>query len=154
MNQAELDFVRWTQKHYPPVYHAAIAQVARKGSLGGLGDDLSSSVSFDPSAVSVSDSAMQSIDSAVNSASGNSWSDIISSVANAIGTVAPAIVKTKADLSAIQINQQRAAAGLTSKVTGASLISGQVLGMSSGVMLGVAALVLGGLLLSGRRSSR
>lgn len=144
-HRSTVEFVKWTQQHHPELYRAAVARVARKSALGGLGDNLTSDLVFDPSSLNVSDSAMNAIAQAQGS-SGNSWSDIITSIAGAIGTVAPQIVQTKAQLSTIQINQQRAAQGYP-PIGSASLLTGQGLGGNTGLMIGIAVLLGGGLLL-------
>jgi hypothetical protein len=151
-NRSTVEFVKWTQQHHPDVYRAAVSRVIRKSSLGGLGDNLTSDLVFDPGSVNVSDSANSAINAAASGAtSGNSWSDIINSIAGAIGTVAPQIVQTKAQLSTIQINQQRAAQGYP-PIGSASLLTGQGLGGNTGLMIGMAVLLGGGLLLmSGKK---
>lgn len=147
MSRAQIEFVKWVRQVHPQVYQAAVSRVARKSALGGLGDDLTSDISFDPSSININPSVSASIDAAT-SGSGNNWSDIINSLAGAITQVAPQIVQTKAQLSAIQINAQRAANGLPINVTGASLLSGQGLGGNTGLMIGLVALIGGGLLLA------
>lgn len=152
-HRSTVEFVKWTQQHHPDLYRAAVARVVRKSSLGGLGDDLTSDIVFDPGSVNISDSASSAINAAASGAtSGNSWSDIINSIAGAIGTVAPQIVQTKAQLSTIQINQQRAAQGL-SPIGSASLLTGQGLGGNTGLILAGGLGLVALLLLSGGRGS-
>jgi len=134
----QLAFVKWVKQTQPLVYQAAIAKVANKSRLGGLGDNLASDISFDYSDIGLSNEDQSAIDSAVSSSSTSSWGDGISSVidslSSAISSVAPAIVNTKAGLSAIQINQQRAAAGLP-LITGASLVTGSTLASGDGLLI-------------------
>jgi len=153
MNQAQVAFVKWVQQVHPTVYRAAVSRVARKNSLGGLGDDLTSDIVFDPGTVNVSASTTAALNAATSDISGNSWSDIINSLAGAITTVAPQIVQTKAQLSTIQINAQRAANGQR-PITSTSLFTGQGLTSNSGLMIGLAVLIGGGLLLASGKKSR
>lgn len=154
INRGQVEFVRWTKANHPDVYNAAVARVGRKQSLGGLGDDLTSDLVFDPSSLGISDAVSSSLANSAADTSGNSWSDIINSVAGAISQVAPQIVQTKAQLATIQINAQRAANN-QAPIGAASLLSGQGLGGSTGMLVLVAAILGGGFLLaSGGRSKK
>jgi hypothetical protein len=145
MSQAQVAFVKWVKQAHPDLYRAAITRVARKTRLGGLGDDLTSDITFDPNAVAVSDSTVSAIDAAATSSdSTGQWSDVINSIANAITTVAPTVVQSQAQLKTIQINAQRAAANQS------LLGSGSLLSGSTGMMLMLALLGGGVLLLAGR----
>jgi hypothetical protein len=153
MSQAQIEFVRWVKQTRPDVYRAALTRVARKSRLGGLGDDLTSDISFDPGNVTVSDSTAAAIDAAATSTdSTGQWSDVINSIANAITTVAPAIVQSDAQLKTIQINAQRAAAN-QHPVTTSALFSGKGLAGSGVMVAGLGLLAAAFLLLGKTRSS-
>jgi hypothetical protein len=136
MSASNLAYLKWLRQAQPAVYKAAVTRVARASHLGGLGDDLLSDISFDPDSVSLSDTTTAAVDNAVTSSSsdGSSASDIIDSLASAVSTVAPAIVTTQAQLATIQLNAQRAAAGLP-PIGSTSLLTGQGLTGSTGVLL-------------------
>jgi hypothetical protein len=146
---ANLSYLRWLKQNHPQVLKAAITKVQRKSALGGLGDDLTSDISFDPSTVSVSDDISSAIDTATTNptsapATSTDWSGIIGAVAAAAPAVATSVVQTQAQLATIQVNAQRAAAGLP-PLGSTSLLTGQGLAANSGtllLLLGVGAVAL------------
>lgn len=139
---ANAQFVKWVKDRYPHVLAVAARRVGQKNALGGLGDNLIGDVAVDTSDISIDPSVSAAIDQAASSGFSSSWSDIIDSLAGAIGTVAPQIVQTKADLATIQINQQRALNNQSILARG-SLLSGQGLTGSTPLLL------IGGLLVGG-----
>lgn len=148
---ANLTYLRWLKQNHPQVLRAAVTKVQRKSAFGGLGDDLTSDITFDPSTVSVSDDVSSAIDTATTNptsapATSSDWSGIINAVAAAAPAVATSVVQTQAQLATIQANAQRAAAGLpllgqNSLLTGSGLLTG-----SSGsillIALGIGAVAL------------
>lgn len=124
----QAQFIAWTKKYHPQVYAAAVQKVQRKVSLGGLGDDLTSDISFDPGSVSASDDIQFDTSGTNAPSSSTDWSGIIGAVATAIPTVAQSVVQTQAQLQTIQLNAQRAAQGLP-PLGSTSLLTGQ--GISS-----------------------
>lgn len=148
---ATAEFVRWVRSNHRPVYDAAVRRVSRKTSLGGLGDDLTSDVSFDPGSISVSDSASSAIDNAVSSGSSSSgsWSSLLDSLSSAITTVAPTIVQTDAQIQLINANAARAAHNLSPLGAGSLFGTG---GMSSSTLLIGGGVLLGAFLLMSRKS--
>lgn len=142
-------FVKYIKDQHPRVFAVAVKRARTRSALGGLGDDLTGDISVDTSAISVDPSVSAAVDqAAADQTSSSDWSGLIDSIANAVTTVAPSVVQTQAQLSAIQLNQQRAAAGLSSNVTANSLLTG--VGGSTGLML-LALLGGGALLLASRR---
>lgn len=130
---SQVAFLKWVGKNHPDVLRAAMQKVQRKTSLGGLGDDLTSDITFDPDSISVSDGIDYSTAGASNpsgSSSSTDWSGIISAVASAVPTVATSIVQTQAQLQTIQLNAQRAANGLP-PLGSSSLLTGQGLSSAS-----------------------
>lgn len=112
---SKLAYVQWTRQHFPLVYQAAINKVQRKVALGGLGDNLISDISFDAGSLSASDNIGYSENGASNPSAPSAstdWSNIIDSVANAIPTVAGAVIKTKAEWDLINLNAANAKRGL------------------------------------------
>lgn len=110
---SQLAYVQWTKQHFPQVYRAAINKVQRKVALGGLGDSLLSDITFDADNLSPIDSLEYERGASGPSApaASNDWSNIITSVANAIPTVAGAVIKTKADWDLINLNADNARRG-------------------------------------------
>lgn len=129
---AQIAFLQWVKKNHPQVLNAAVQRVQRKVSFGGLGDDLTSDITFDPGSLSVSDDASGALSQSVsnNPSYDTDWSGIISSVANAIPQVATTYVQTQAQLQTIQLNAQRAAQGLP-PLNSSSLLTGQGLSSAS-----------------------
>lgn len=146
---SQVAFLQWVRANHPQVLAAAVAKVQRKTSLGGLGDDLLSDISFDSDTVSAADNIdFSNSSTAAAPSSSTDWSGIIGAVAAAVPTVASSIVQTQAQLSTIQLNAQRAAQGLP-PIGSTSLLTGQGLTGSTGMllMLGlglVAVLAMGG----------
>lgn len=148
--QSQAMFIKWVKDTYPQVFAVAVKKAQRKTTLGGLGDDLLSDVSVNTDDISVNPTVAAAVDSAAAGNSSSSWSGFLDSLTSAITSVAPAVVQTKADLAAIQMNQQRAAQN-RGTITGKSLITGMGLTGNSGMMI-MAALGVGALLLVGTRS--
>jgi len=144
-------FVQWVKANHRPVYEAALKRVAQRNRLGGLGDDLLTDVSYDPSSANVPTDVTASLDS-IAASNSNSASDIIDSIAGAVTSIAPAIVQTQAQLSTIQINAQRAAQGLP-PLGSTSLLTGQGLSAVSPMVLLIGAAVVGGILLMKGKSA-
>lgn len=130
MNAKQL-YLGWVRTYYPKAYGAALVQTFGKGrGLMGLGDDLIAPIAnFSPdltstadltssvSDVGVTSDVSDAINNAYNAtvaspASSSSSGDWFSSLANAISSVAPAVVQTQAAENLLQINTQRAAQGL------------------------------------------
>jgi hypothetical protein len=138
-------FVKWVKTTQPRIFALAANRARTRSTLGGLGDDLVGDVSVDTSTVSVDPSVTAAVDqAAADQTSSDTWSGLIDSIANAVTTVAPAVVQSQAQLSTIQLNQQRAAAGLP-PIGATSLLTGAGLTGSTGLML--LALLGGGALL-------
>ena len=148
-----LAYIQWTRKNFPAVYKAAVTQVQRKVSLGGLGDDLLSDVSYYPANYSVSDDI--SYESGADYPSGNptangtDWSGIINSVASAIPKVAGSVVQSKAAWDLINTNSQLAQRGLPLQ---SSLLSPSAIQQNTTLILGLGALVVVAIALSGKKS--
>jgi len=148
--QTQAQFVRWVRAAHPAVYQAALSKVSRKSAMGGLGDDLMTDINFDVSAIQPNYNT-RDLDAQVTSGGGNSWSDIIDSIAGAITQVAPAVVQTKSQWDTINLNATRARNGYPLVGSGA-LMGGASLGGNSMLLIG--GLLLGGvLLLKGRSKS-
>jgi hypothetical protein len=143
-------FVKYIKDQHPRVFAVAIKRARTRSALGGLGDDLTGDISVDTSAISIDPSVSAAVDqAAADQTSSSDWSGLIDSIANAVTTVAPSVVQTQAQLATIQLNQQRAAAGL-SPVGSTSLLTGTGLTGSTGLIL-LAVLGGGALLLASRR---
>jgi hypothetical protein len=155
MQSSEAMFVKWVKDAYPRVFAVAVKRARARSNLGGLGDDLMGDVSVDTSAMTVDPAVTAAVDQAAadQSSSGTDWSSLISSIANAVGTVAPQIVQTQAQLDTIKINQQRASQNMR-PITSQSLLTGQGLTSmfsgNTGVFL-LVALLGGGLLLASKK---
>lgn len=111
----QLSFIKWVKSAHPRVYQAAIQKVQRKSALGGLGDDLTSDITFDPGTVSVADNIDYSTAGAANpsgTSASTDWSGTINAVAGAIVQVAPTLVQTDAQLKQINTNASLAQRGL------------------------------------------
>lgn len=137
----QVAFLQWVKANHPQVLAAAVAKVQRKTSLGGLGDDLLSDISFDPDSVSASDSiSYANANTNMPTANGADWSGIINSIASAVPQVAGSIVQTQAQLQTIQLNAQRASQNPPlPPLTSQQLMSGQFGSVSTStiLMLGV-----------------
>ncbi|MGH3574921.1 MAG: hypothetical protein ACRDUW_24375 [Pseudonocardiaceae bacterium] len=131
MNARQL-YLAWLRSTHPDIYVAALRKVAGKPrSLGGLGQDLMSSMTAPDMASIASDVQLlpdvtTALDSATTSSSGR-WTDIFPSIANAVTSLANTYFTTSAQsnlLSAqsnlLQLNTQRATQGLP-PVTAAGL---------------------------------
>jgi hypothetical protein len=157
MNQvlkAQKLFLQTVRAQHPALYQRAIARVVAPSGLGGLGDDLTQDIDIgDPTAsIGISDDVTNSVNNAVDSSStDDSTASVISALASAAATIAPAVVTTQAQLATIQLNAQRAAAGLAPLGSSASLLTGAGLTGSTGLILLLA--VGAGVLLLGRKSS-
>lgn len=150
MSTSNALFVKWVKDHHPAVFAVAARRARTRSALGGLGDDLVGDVSVDTSTISVDPSVSAAVDqAAADQTSNDSWSGLIDSIANAVTTVAPSIVQTQAQLSTIQLNQQRAAQGL-SPVGSSSLLTGRGLTGNTGLIL-LALLAGGALLLASKK---
>lgn len=128
MNAKQL-FLGWVRTNYPSVYAKALTQTfgyAGRPGLGGLGDDLTDSitapddditlqdVSFDPNSVGAPTDVNSAVSSAASTvqSSGSSWSDFFNSLATNISSVGNAVLTTQAQANLLQINTQRAQQGL------------------------------------------
>lgn len=169
MNARQL-FLGWVRTTHPQVYARAMRLMfAPHTALSGLGDDLTSTIDVGSNA-GLSDSESQSLAQAASdtAAQGNSWADIFTGVANTITAVAPAIVQTEAQQNLLQINTQRAQQGLPpltyingvpvsaaslAPATGATAQLEAALGGGGSIFLIGGALVLGLLLLGGKKSA-
>lgn len=148
-------FVGWVKKAHPQVYAAAVQMVKRKSAFGGLGDDLISDISFDPNSISVSDFNVapdSGNPQGAPTSSGNSWSSVIDSIANAIPKVAGSIVQTKSALDTINVNARLAQQNKPLLPYG-SLLTGAG-GVNLNVLLWGGAFVGALLLLRGRSRAR
>lgn len=113
MSQATARYLKWVKDSHPQVFAIAVKKVRMRTALGGLGDDLTSDLSFDPGTVAVDPSASAAVDQAANSSSvSDAWGSFFSSLSDAVSNIAPQIVKSKQELTQIQVNQQRASRGL------------------------------------------
>lgn len=152
MSQAQAQYVKWVKDRYPHVFAVALKKAQRKTTLGGLGDDLLSDVNVNPDDITVNASVSQAVDNAANGTGSFDGSGFLDSLVSAITSVAPALVQTKADLAAIQLNQQRAAQN-RGVLTGNSLITGAGIGSGTSLLM-LAALGIGAIALIGGHKSR
>jgi hypothetical protein len=153
---SNLALIQWTRKNFPDVYKAAVSKVQRKVAFGGLGDDLLSDISFDSSTIDNTPSFDLSTDGANQpnaSSSSTDWSGIISSVAQAIPTVASSIVSTQSQLALIHTNASLASQGkpLVNSLTNPGIAS--TAAGNSLLILGVLGIAAIALVSSGRGAS-
>lgn len=138
-------YLALVRTQYPRLYYAALQRVFGGNSgMGGLGDDLTDSISAsgwapDLSSIdtSVSSDVSDSINSAYNASISPSSStqggstDWFGQLANAITTIAPTVVQTEAAQNLLNINTQRAQAGLPLYTSQGQIVTGSMLSPTS-----------------------
>lgn len=150
MNARQL-YLGWLRTTAPLVYARALRTATNpNANLAGLGDDLTSplqSVTVDTGDSSLSATDIQAISDAGGSSdtgSGNSWADFFSSVANAVGTIAPAVVQTQAQQNLLAINTQRARQGLAPLTASGVPVTANMLAPTSATLASIEASMAGG----------
>jgi hypothetical protein len=140
---ARQTYLAWVRTTQPKLYWSALMRTfGNNSNLGGLGDDLTSSVTPDLSVVDTTGaldlSPSSDVTDAVNSAynatltpSSSGSGDVFSSLANAITSIAPTIVQTQAAENLLQINTQRAAQGLAPLSANGVPVTGSMLSPTS-----------------------
>lgn len=161
-------YLAWVRTTQPQVYFKAIQAVFGKknGSLGGLGDDLTDSITFSPDLTStdnltdISDvtdptsdvtnavnNAYNATQSSASTTNGGS-TDFFTGLANAITAVAPTVVQTQAAENLLAINTARAQQGLPPLTANGVPVTGSMLSPTSATIAQMeAALGAGGGLL-------
>lgn len=117
--QARTAYLAWVRSAYPRVYWSAMKAVftPQKTGMGGLGDDLTESISPDLTAGSdISSDTTDAINAAysatVSPSSGSDTAGMFTSIANAISSIGQSVVQTQAEQNLLSINTQRARQGL------------------------------------------
>jgi hypothetical protein len=144
MNSKQL-YLGWVRTNYPALYYKALqATFGQSSGLGGLGDDLTDSISS-PQLSTVGIDAATTLDSdtvnAINAATSASQSansntqgggtDFWSGLTSAIANLAPTIVQTQAAENLLRINSQRAANGQSLYTSNGQLVSSSMLSPTS-----------------------
>lgn len=173
MNAKQL-YLAWVRTNHPQVYGQALhVALSPRSGMGGLGDDLTDSltgtgVDFSTTVTGLSDADAASLAASADqsTAQGSSWGDLFNSIANAVTTVAPVIVQTQAQQNLLQINTQRARQGLPPLTANGVPVSASQLAPANPTMArlesslsgggglalaGIAALFVGLMVLGGRR---
>lgn len=151
-------YLALVRTQYPKLYYAALQRVFGGSSgMGGLGDDLTDSINAsgwapDLSSIdtSVSSDVSDSINSAYNASISPSSStqggstDWFGQLANAITTIAPTVVQTEAAQNLLNINTQRAQAGLPLYTSQGQIVTGSMLSPTSSSVAQMEAALAGG----------
>jgi hypothetical protein len=176
-------YLALVRTQYPRLYYAALQRVfSPRSNLGGLGDDLTATIT--PDLVSsddlsadvpdISSDVTDSINAAYNASQSASSTtqggstDYFSAIANAISSLAPTVVQTQAAENLLNINTQRAAQGLPPLTANGQIVTSSMLSPTSATLAqmeaalsgsGGSVLLIGGavllavILLSGRRAA-
>lgn len=134
----QAQFLKQIKDQHPRVFAAAVRKVQMKRAFAGLGDDLTSDLTVDPSTISIDPTVSAAVDQAASSGdTSDAWSGFFSAISDAVSNVAPTLVQSQAQLAAIKANQQRVAAGYAPNVTASSLMTGvgSALTSGSGIMI-------------------
>lgn len=143
-------YLAWVRTEQPQVYYKALSAVfgKRNGNMGGLGDDLTDSITFSPDLTSTDDltdisdidtssdvtnavnNAYNATQSSASTTSGGS-TDFFGALANAITAVAPTVVQTQAAENLLAINTQRAQQGLPPLTANGIPVTGSMLSPTS-----------------------
>ena len=153
-------YLALVRTQYPRLYYAALQRVFGGNSgMGGLGDDLTASISPDLTSTedltasldtSVSSDVSNSINTAYNAAVSPDSStqggstDYFGQIANAITQIAPTVVQTQAAESLLQINTARAQAGLPLYTSQGQVVTGSMLSPTSASIAQMEAALAGG----------
>lgn len=154
---AKQTYLALVRTQYPALYYRALQSVFGKNvGMGSLGDDLTDSISstgFMPSLDDIS-SVSSDVSDAVNSAYNATLSptsntqggstDWFGQLANAITTIAPTVVQTEAAQNLLNINTQRARAGLPLYTSQGQIVTGSMLSPTSSSIAQMEAALAGG----------
>lgn len=143
-------YLAWVRTTHPALYFKAVQAVFGKknGNMGGLGDDLTDSITFSPDLTSTDDltdisdiDTSSDVTSAVNTAynatqsssssTNGGGTDFFSSLANAITAVAPTVVQTQAAENLLAVNTARAQQGLPPLSANGVPVTGSMLSPTS-----------------------
>lgn len=153
-------YLALVRTQYPKLYYAALQRVfSNRANLGGLGDDLTASITPDLVSVDdltsdldtgVSSDVSDSINAAYNatqspaSTTQGGGTDYFSALANAITSIAPAVVQTQAAENLLSINTQRAAQGLAPLTSNGQIVTSSMLSPTSATVAQMEAALAGG----------
>jgi hypothetical protein len=150
--QTQLAYLHWLKQTSPATYQRAVKRALSAQGLGALGDDLIESVGIGDASLSAADigDASTAIANASATVDDSSWSNLFSNIVNAVSSIAPTVVSTQAQLATINLNAQRAAAGLP-PVGSSALTTGVGLSSISPTMIMIIVALGGGLLLLSKK---
>ena len=152
-------YLALVRTQYPRLYYAAIQSVfSPRANLGGLGDDLTATIT--PDLVSaddlsadtpdISSDVTDSINAAYNaslspsSTTQGGSTDYFSAIANAITSIAPTVVQTQAAENLLSINTQRAQQGLPPLTANGQIVTSSMLSPTSATVAQMEAALAGG----------
>lgn len=131
-------YLAWVRSTHPSLYWRAVANVfSSRSGMGGLGDDLTDSISPDfsvvttPSDIGLTQEASDAINAATITAQTQTNTDWFGQLANAITQLAPTVVNTQAAENLLAINSQRARQGLPLYTQNGQLVTSQMLSPTS-----------------------
>jgi hypothetical protein len=155
---AKQTYLAWVRTMHPQVYYQALAQVFhRNGNLGGLGDDLTDSISAFTPDLSDTGSIDTSVSSDVSDAINNAYSatqspdsstqggstDWFGSLASAISNISSTALQTQAAQNLLKINTTRAQQGLPPLTANGIPVTGAMLSPTSATVAQMEAALAG-----------
>lgn len=138
MNSKQM-YLAWVRTTSPKLYWQAVRQVfSPRSGLSGLGDDLTDTISVDPTLSTpglnlpgATQDTVDAINTAAVTAQTDTSTDWFGQLANAITSIAPTVVQTQAAENLLQINTQRAAQNLPLYTSNGTLVTGSMLSPTS-----------------------
>jgi hypothetical protein len=145
-------YLAWVRTAYPSLYWRAVTRTfSPQSGMSGLGDDLTDSITVDPSSVSTSitlpgvdQQTIDAINAANSTTQSNTSTDWFGQLANAITSIAPTVIQTQAAENLLQINSQRAAQGLPPLTANGVPVTGSMLSPTSASVAQMEAALAGG----------